>query len=641
MSSPISPDEFQPISGRTGVRAVPRRFVLRLVHGDLTRRRADCLVVNRYLGVPVSGAAKAVDQYMGGALEGFAERSGFNEQAGSINFLPAKYSPFSADVVAVIAMGEYERFVVADENAFAAKQWIEQQVHLFGRNLAAACTQVDLRDVASTVHGAGPNSQVDPVTAAHHFVAGYLQGLEEFAEPGQTYFLTLVELEESKIDRFRQGIEDAIDCGDCPTLIAAGAQESGVIGVSEPWAWVADLDVVPETPKPIGIPKHLRLGALLQSSGSLKISIIGTSSADQAIFDEYPRELLQEIRDSLELTEARALRDLIGLENLLEDATPEVRQEVEFQIAATHNEAKARVARYGERLFQEVFGDENALGIRQRLLAKDASTLLLRLDEATASVPWELMAVDGRLLALERSMGRQLELVGQVRQPPQRLPGQSRQLKVLIVANPTQDLPQVEEESRRIIDALYSLEDTEIQVTALFGEEAMSQYVVPLLNEQFDVFHYAGHAYFDPLTPSKSGLILAGNSVFTAEKMWELSTPPRLVFFNACDSAATFESNQTPDIGPEGQYVIELPLGAISALLRAGTQNFIGTTWPVEDTIAAEMAIACYASLADGKTVGESLRLARLETIRRQGFGHLSWASYVLYGSPWNQPLLT
>lgn len=88
-----------------------------------------------------------------------------------------------------------------------------------------------------------------------------------------------------------------------------------------------------------------------------------------------------------------------------------------------------------------------------------------------------------------------------------------------------------------------------------------------------------------------------------------------------------------------GEFVSELPLGSIEALLRAGTRNFIGTQWPVEDKVAAEMAIACYAELAAGETVGESLRRARHATIETVGFAPLGWASYTLYGSPWNRLL--
>lgn len=623
----------------TGVRAVPRRFVLRLAHGDLTRRRADCLVVNRYLGVPVTGAARAVNQYMGGVLEAFAERSGFNEQAGSINFLPSRYAPISADVVAVISMGEYERFVVADPADQAATLWLQQHLYLLGMNLATACSQVDLRDVASTAHGAGPNSKVDPVLVAHHLVAGYLQGIRDHAQPGYTYFLTLVELQEEKIELLRAGIEAAIESGDCAALEPAGIQPTDVIGVNDPWAWVAELDIADIDSQPSGIPKHLRLGGLLQSQGSLKLSTIGTSSADQVVFDDYPRQSIERMRIELERIHTRTLRDLASLASMLQELPQEMRADVQNQIDATNVDARAHVIQFGTALFDELFDPQTAGGLRQRLLAKDAKTLLLRLDESTAAIPWELMTVDGQLLALTRSMGRQLELVGHVRQPLLRDESRKHQLKILIVANPTQDLPQVEEESRRIIDAVYSLTELAIQVTALFGDEAMLQYVVPLLNEQFDVFHYAGHAYFDFEMPDKSGLILANGEVFTASKMWELPSPPRLVFFNACESAATVKSNQLAGVGSTGQYVMELPLGSISALLRGGTQNYIGATWPVEDAIAAEMAIECYAALAAGQTVGEALRHARQGIISKFGFGHLSWASYVLYGSPWNRPL--
>ncbi|MEM7127155.1 MAG: CHAT domain-containing protein [Chloroflexota bacterium] len=668
--------DILPIATATGVRAIPRRFVMRLVHGDLTRRRAECFAVNRYLGVPMSGAARAVNQFMGNTLEAFAQRSGFNEQPGSVTFVPARYAPFSADVVAIISMGEYERFVVTtEENSpnegsvseetsivnesgeeSTSTQWVRQQLTQLGYNLAVACCQVDLRDVASTVHGAGPNSKVDPALAVQYFITGYLNGLKEYAQPGQSYFLTLVELEEEKIERIRLGIDRAMRSGDCELLIPVGSPLTSSGSVSEPWAWLADLDLVPAKEETVGIPRHLRLGALLQSDGALKLSTIGTTSADQVVFDQYPRNSIQQVRKLFEKLHDRSVGDLAGLSPLLRHDSPSTRQEAAEQIEAVHADALLKTGQFGSWLFNEIFDSSDASNIRQRLTSVETNKLLLlRLDEATASIPWELMVFEGddghsHMLSLERSIGRQLEMVGQVRQPPPRDSSLGSRLKVLIVANPTQDLPQVEKESRRIIDDLYQIPDIDIQVTALFGEEAMRPYVEYLLNEQFDIFHYAGHAFFDPNRPNESGLVLAGKDVLTAEMMWELPTPPRLVFFNACESAATVEaaanlgSRMARRAGQRseqqaGQYIVELPLGSISALLRAGTQNFIGTQWRVEDSVAAEMAIACYTALASGYSVGESLVRARLSIIKKLGFGHFSWASYVLYGSPWNSPL--
>jgi hypothetical protein len=81
----------------------------------------------------------------------------------------------------------------------------------------------------------------------------------------------------------------------------------------------------------------------------------------------------------------------------------------------------------------------------------------------------------------------------------------------------------------------------------------------------------------------------------------------------------------------------KLSVSMVSTLLRAGITNFVGTTWPVDDKAAAEFAVGFYAHVADGGTVGAAMQEARKYVIKRLGYGHLGWASYVLYGVPWNR----
>lgn len=253
--------------------------------------------------------------------------------------------------------------------------------------------------------------------------------------------------------------------------------------------------------------------------------------------------------------------------------------DVRRKLAKLNAESKEQFLEYGRYLLDQILDSAITHDIRQRLTGQRAKTLLLRVDESTASISWELLADQEGLYALERSIGQQLELVGQVRQLAPREADAGLRLRVLIVANSTGDLPAVEMEARRILDALYGMRDVEIQLTALFGEEAEQRYVVSLLNERFDVFHYAGHAIFRPERPSESGLLLTEGDVFTDDIMWSL--PPPLVWsslMRVCESAATAEAKPADSVLPDGDYVSELPLDSVSALLRAGTSNFVGTT---------------------------------------------------------------
>jgi len=238
----------------------------------------------------VTGAASVVDDTMDGVLSRMAARNTFDLNASSVYFVPSHYASFSADIVAVLAMGEFERSAPADDSCISIEAWIAQQLQQFGHNLAVACCEVDLRNVATTVHGAGDSTNVEPEIAAYHFLSGYYSGLQKAARPGQSYFLTLVELNSEKIARLYNGVEGAITSGQCGSMRIADALSAREMGAFDSWVWVGDLDVVDviKQQRIDGIPDHLRLGALLQGDSLLKISTIGTGSAvDSLCAREY------------------------------------------------------------------------------------------------------------------------------------------------------------------------------------------------------------------------------------------------------------------------------------------------------------------------------------------------------------------
>ena len=68
--------------------------------------------------------------------------------------------------------------------------------------------------------------------------------------------------------------------------------------------------------------------------------------------------------------------------------------------------------------------------------------------------------------------------------------------------------------------------------------------------------------------------------------------------------------------------------------MYAGVTAFVGYLVPVADVSATTFALEFYSSLAQGHSIGESIRLARI-VLREQGHaGDLTWASAVLYGEP-------
>jgi hypothetical protein len=66
-----------------------------------------------------------------------------------------------------------------------------------------------------------------------------------------------------------------------------------------------------------------------------------------------------------------------------------------------------------------------------------------------------------------------------------------------------------------------------------------------IVNEVYDVIHYAGHAFFDKKT-NRAGWLFARDCPLTAKEIFRVRQVPRLVFANACFSAAMAKLDQVP-----------------------------------------------------------------------------------------------
>jgi len=197
----------------------------------------------------------------------------------------------------------------------------------------------------------------------------------------------------------------------------------------------------------------------------------------------------------------------------------------------------------------------------------------------------------------------------------------SARLEVLLVANPTEDLPGADEESRRVRKAL---DREDARVTVLRGGEATR---ARLLDEfrsgAYDVLHFAGHAFFDTSSPASSGVLCAGGRVLSGSDLASLDALPALVFFNACESGRVRQMGRVSRALARGT-------GLAEAFLRGGVANFIGTWWPVADVAASRFAVSLYERLTQGEGIGSALQAARAAVRRLRS---ADWANYLHYGS--------
>jgi hypothetical protein len=285
----------------------------------------------------------------------------------------------------------------------------------------------------------------------------------------------------------------------------------------------------------------------------------------------------------------------------------------------------ARVKALGAKLAKLALHPELARALRD---ARGQALSVVH-DAASSRVPWETLNLGGWCPALDRGLSRRYATADLV---PARFDSrrrEQRELDVLIIANPTGDLPGADLERERI--SVILRKTRRARLTEIIGEAAtQSRISAEFESGRYDVIHYAGHAFFDAERPGESGLVLADGE-FTGTHLSALNRLPPLLVFNACESARVRRGSA----GGGGksrvmrrQESMRTNLSLAETLLRAGVAHYIGTHWPVGDDAAAAFAGAFYGEVLRG-SIGAALVKARRAVHARRS---PDWADYVHYG---------
>ena len=542
-------------------------FVVRVVRGDITTVRASVIVVNHVNELALDGAVGAVDRALGGAIARRAARRALNARFGTTFFLPAHTAPLPSDSVLVVSLGEIE-LLNAD------------RLPELGAAIVEALATFRIRDAATILHGAGSLGLPRRATAAR-FMRGVLDALDAVAGADELRELQIVEHSPRGVPQIARGIRDAVTDGGRQVFVAV--EQVGDIA--------APVAAPPPTPPAGNVPAHLRVG-ITRASADLKVTVIGHGALDISATHAFPAEVVD-----------RMSSRVLG--------------------ALQEPSAKRRAALFegiGGQLWKLLLGWRE-LGLEDQIARSPDGLVVFRLDDATVDLPWELTRVGGEFLAHGKAFARQLEIASYGRQAP--LEPRVGPLRVLLVGDPTGDLPAARREAR-VVGAMLRRRRRAVHVTQLQGRVTYAAVSAALDSERYDVLHYAGHARFDPDRPGVSGLLLA-DGILVAEDLRTRTHVPRLLFANGCNSAQT----GSPFDGSEAT------LGMVPGVLAAGVDAFIGSTWAVDDTAAATFATAFYRELLGGAGVGQAVQLARCAVIEAHGLGEPAWAGYALYGSPW------
>ena len=284
----------------------------------------------------------------------------------------------------------------------------------------------------------------------------------------------------------------------------------------------------------------------------------------------------------------------------------------------------------------------------RELILQRRVPLVLALDATTARIHWEMVADEaaGTISDFnpERFFGTFYGLTRQLRTTFAQLPEPpiltERPLRVLVVADPAEDapLPGAQEEGEAvaaIFDEFGQQPGRKVEVVRLFGPgQATRVNVLDLLiNQRFDLMHYAGHCFFNKENPSLSGWIFTGQKVLSANELNRIDRVPRFIFSNAC------ESGITPDRADK-RTALMAPSFA-EAFFQQGVANFVCTAWPVDDLAALEFARRFYRGILGLRGPGipaealhEAMREARREIARLGPGGMQTWGAYQHYGDP-------
>ncbi len=280
--------------------------------------------------------------------------------------------------------------------------------------------------------------------------------------------------------------------------------------------------------------------------------------------------------------------------------------------------AVSELENFGERLAQLLLPEE----IAEALPSIKSTPLVVVHDSASAHWPWEALFINGWAPAADKGLSRRYAAEGMSVAKWREQRRRERELNVLLVINPTGDLPGAIEESERVAKMLAQLPGAGI--TAIRGGDATrARLLAEFRSGDYDAIHFAGHAYFDSAAPAASGILCAGGRVLSGADLASLDSVPALVFFNACESGRLRSA-----VKPLRQ--LDRSVGFAEAFLRGGVANFIGTWWPVSDAAATAFATTLYHDLAKGHSIGTALNASRSAV---RALPSADWANYLHYGS--------
>ncbi len=580
-------------AGETGAAAVPtsgsvghelqrivigRRYQhqleIRLAYGSITDVDARAYVLGMFRDVTPAGAASAIDSLLEGTISEFITRRMFNGNVGEISIIPTGRHPVRSDLIAFAGLGSFDKFN-------------SDVLELVAENIIRTFLKTRLDDFATVLFGGA--SGHEPGRALENLLTGFFRGLLDADSEHRFHGVTICETDRQRYEAIKR---ELYRLSSTPLFdqVEVTIHEIQLPSIVERRVWGA-------RPVERREPVYLIVRCSPSEDDILRFeSSILTSGAKAGVVKaqkEIENNLLQRHLDKI----------------------------------SNNNFTFANLENFGHKLAQLVLAPDIVT-----VLTRFPKNQLVVVHDAPASlIPWETInfgspfpaatgGLSRRYLADNLSVAKWLE---------HRKYGP--RLDVLLVVNPTGDLPGAADEGRRIQE-LFGDYTSAVNLKVLEESQARKKVLLELFSSgEYDVVHYAGHAYFDPQNPSRSGILCSGREVLSGADLAGIGNLPALMFFNACEAARVRKPQNAADTELAMPKRIQRNVGLAEAFMRGGVANYMGTYWPVGDAPAKRFAEVFYSGLLQGNAIGQSLLGARKEL---QANRWVDWADYVLYGSP-------
>lgn len=587
-----SPPATTPASGPAKSQATTKApdvvIHVEIICGGITNVKAPVAIGARYEGLAFAGPTKAfdrlIDSWLTRALDLGMIGSGLGQlfpvnlqrmhDAGKLNI----------EHLLIVGMGEPGHFA-ADDLRFMMS------------NVTVAVKSMGQNHLSTNLTGTRRN-ELAIEDAARGFLEGILDGYDRFRSivnevtdrkehfqeaANQPLLVALVEANEQKADRIQEAFEALGQEKLIPGLQLEVSRGDNVAADPTPEPNAADVD--PDIP--VTMIRVTRRTAPLTAG-----AVPNSQHVHTAATDVFQYSALSEVA-------AVTVREL-ELSSYLVRELP-----ARMTAATTHGEREAFGTFFANYLIPDDF----------RKLAEGSGYLSLIVDETTAAYPWEMAARSKysktSFLGTSMAVSRQFRTL--LSPPPGSPPPLNRLLKILIIADPAPgelSLAHAREEGLAVVDVLeharkawggqYQFRVTvrigargnEAELEPIFkGLAQLSDLVVSaepcdplklallIVNEHFDVIHYSGHGAFDP-SSGRAGWVFDRDCFLSAQEIFRVRQVPRLVFANACFSAAVENKCDS-----RTQLV-----GLAQAFFARGIPNYVGTGWQVDDACAEECA---------------------------------------------------